>query len=237
VYFWRNMLENLFAEREYGILISNVLFLGVGPIVGIMLARVVGRAIDSYGRKPVLVIGTALTLTSVSPWFFAAPDMPDWLLILICLFPPVLGGIAWGAVNMTQMNILLRFADGDGRSRFVAASQLYISISGAVGGLIGGGLTSFFGFLQDNPIRLGPFLWNNWHIAFAASLLMRGVSLTLLRHLHDPGAAPVRVATRAIRTNVFNAVSSGLLAPLRAFGWRRPKQRGNKTDPPHNNHQ
>ena len=224
VYYMRNMLENLLADWQYAALATQVLFTAIGPIVAILLARVVGRAADRYGRKPVLILGTAMTLTSILPWFFVGPSMPRWLVLSICVLPPVLGWIAWGAIEMTTMNILLGFAHGDGRSRYVAASQLYISLGGILGALTGGVLTRAFDFLQDNPIRLGPFLYNNWHVAFAASFCVRILALVLTRYLHDPTASPARHLTRRLGVNIYGAIATGLFYPLRLFGWRRPRR-------------
>ncbi len=224
-FFYRNMIENVLVGWPRPFLITSVLFLVAGPIAGMLAARVVGRAVDRYGRRPVLVLGTIMTLTSIAPWFFLGPDMPGWLIISIVALGPILGWMAWGAIEMTKMNILLSFADGDGRSRYVAASQLYISLGGVIGGLAAAVLTSGFVFLQDNPLRIGPFLYNNWHVAFAASFLMRIVAIVMAARLHDPGSTRARTVAMMAGTRAVATMYGGLSYPLRLFGWRAPDRR------------
>lgn len=72
-FFWRNALENL-GFSQLG---TDILFLVISPLVFILSARPLGRLIDRWGRRPVLMLGTFLTCFSVLPWFFAARDMPN----------------------------------------------------------------------------------------------------------------------------------------------------------------
>jgi len=224
-FFYRNMRENL----KLSPLTINCLFMVIGPLAGMVSARVVGRAIDRWGRRPILVIATIGTLFSVAPWFFVTADTPGK--VLICCLPSLIGGAAWMAITMAQTNIMLRFADGDGQSRYVAAFGFYVDIGGIMGGLAGGTAAAALGFLQTHPIILGPFLWNNWHVAFALSLAARATALFLLRGMHDPGAAPVRLVARRLRINVYNTLAAGLFYPLRLFGWPRPGQNSSSDAP------
>ncbi|MHC4562750.1 MAG: hypothetical protein ACYS8X_08280 [Planctomycetota bacterium] len=219
-YFHWNIMENLKLSVVYASS-QTVIF----ATTWMVLAGAIGRAIDKWGRRPVLIIGTMGTMTSILPWFFAYEGMPG--LMWFCALGPFLGGIWWGAIQQAQINVMLRFADGDGQSRYIAASAFYLSVGGVLGGLAGGLLTRSFIVLQDNPIRLGPLLWNNWHVAFAASFMCRAVSLLFLRGMHDPGSSPTRVVTRRIGANVYSAITSGLFYPLRVFGWRRPRRAEN----------
>ena len=151
------------------------------------------------------------------------PSLPVSAYLLAAL-GCVLGGISWGGVGLAQTGVTLHFADGQGRSKYVAASAVLISIGGAMGGLLGGAMVQSLEFLRTHPIVLGPFEWNHWHAAFAVSLVVRLASLGWLVHMPDPGARPVRYVLRYLTANVSNAVSGRLFYPLRVFGWgRRPR--------------
>jgi hypothetical protein len=139
---------------------------------------------------------------------------------------PVFGGIGWTAVALGQNGILLGFADGKGGSKYVAAFTALSSVGGVVGGLCGGEVAEALGHLHDHPLRLGPFLWNNWHATFALSLAARIASLLLLVGMPDPGSGRVRDMMRLMRANVYNNVMPRLAGLLRPFGGRYRRHGG-----------
>ena len=219
-YFVWNIFENLHMNALH----ATMLWMVAPPLAWMLIARPLGRAIDQWGRRPVFALGAAGTVFSIAPWLFIYPGMPPVAFYIVTVLPFVLGGIAWGTIQQAEYNMMMGFADGKGRSRYVSASRFYVSTGGILGGLIGGLLTQSLGFLQGEPILIGPLLYNNWHAAFAASLLFRAMSLVFLIGMHDPGSTSVRHAARQVGAGVYNAVTTGLLLPMRALPWRRPRQ-------------
>ena len=215
-YFILNAQENVGLNNIQTI----ILFAVVGPVMCLLSAKQVGKAIDTLGRKPVMILGTIGKLISVSPWFFLTADTPGKIAIL--LLPFLVGGVSWNAIMMAQFNVTMRFADGSGQSRYVAAFGFLVSLGGILGGMIGGVITKSLGFISyENPIVAGPFEWNNWHVVFAISLLLRAMALFWLRGLHDPGATATRVVAMHAGTRAANMFSIGLFYTLRVFGWKR----------------
>ena len=133
-----------------------------------------------------------------------------------------LGGAAWSGISLAQTGIVLGFADGTGQSRYVAASSVLIGVGGILGGLVGGSVAQATQSLQDHPIRLGPFLWNNWHLTFAISLAARLVAIGWLARMPEPGAVRARSLARYMGANAYNGIVSRLFYPLRVFGWQQP---------------
>jgi len=252
-FFWRNALENL----GFSNLATNCLFLVVGPLAGIWAARRWGRAIDRWGRRPVLILCTVGASASVLGWLLISREMPsppfltrsvawalsfigraigrpDWaeigphcpvlpyMLAAVCC---LVGGATWSGINLAQTGIVLGFADGAGRSRYVAASSVLISIGGMVGGFVGGSVAEAFGCLRASPIRWGPLLWNNWHVTFVLALAARGLTIVWLVRMPVPGAASVRSLARYMGMNVYNGLVSRLFYTLRVFGWQQPYRR------------
>jgi hypothetical protein len=266
LFFWRNAMENL----GFSSLATNVLLLVLGPVAGILAVRRWGKAIDRWGRRPVLVICTVGASLSLVGWFFASRDLPNppavmhaasWVLggagrlfgnpawapigphtpvtaYLIAAGMCLLGGATWTGIDLAQTGIVLGFSDGSGRSRYVAASSVLISIGGVLGGLVGGTVAQVFRGLEVDPIRWGPFLWNNWHATFALALLARFLTVWFLVRMPDPGAAPVLSLARHMGLNVYNSVVSRLFYSLRVFGWQQggaqPPQ-GPEEQPPRRN--
>jgi len=138
----------------------------------------------------------------------------------------IVGGASWTGLNLAQTGIVLGFSDGHGRSKYVAASAVLISIGGVLGGLVGGVVAQSLEYFQSHPIEIGPFVWNNWHATFALALVIRALSLLWLVKMPDPGARSVRDLLRYWSDNVYNNVAARLFYPLRIFGWGREAKKG-----------
>ena len=263
-YYWRNSLENF----RFGQLGTDMLFVVLGPLAGLVSLRLVGGLLDKWGRRPVLLLGTSLIVMSITPYFFATRHTPApqfvldlanyvasavgglfgragaawltpqspvgaWMVMSISM---ILGGIGWTAVMLAQNNIILSFADSHGRSKYVAAHAVLISMGGVLGGVVGGLSAYLTRGLQTAPLCWGPadaagnhtvFMWNNWHVTFALSFFARILALLLLINMTDPGARPARDMLRHARHNVYN-IFGVLLFPLRILG--RSKQNRNDRD-------
>lgn len=250
-YFWLLALEHLGFSK----LGTNVLFLAVGPLAGIVSAKAWGKLLDRWGRRPVLLIATAGLMVSILPWFFASPQTPhpqfvatavNWLswnigglfgrpTILVGPTTPLgafmliflnctVSGPCWLGVFLCQNSIMLGFADGHGRSKYVAAAAVVMGVGGVLGGLVAGEVTQRLGFLRDAPI--GPFLWNNWHAAVVLSLLARMAAMGLALRMPDPGAGRARDMFRLMGGNFYSAVAPWLFLPLRLIRWRRRNNNG-----------
>ena len=215
-------------------LTANVMFLVIGPLASILGARAWGRAVDRWGRQPVLVISTAVTIFSVVPWFFATSSTGSGLAAALHLpaGTPVgsyllgglacaVGGFSWTGLALAQQGIWFGFTDGPGKSRYVAAYDILTGLGGAVGALVGGLVAQDLAFLERAPILLGPLLWNNWHVTFALSMISRVVSTALAMRIPDPGSADTWTVVRAIRVNVYNTMATWLVSPLRVLMPRR----------------
>jgi MFS family permease len=220
-YFWLNAMENL----GFGSLATNVLFLVIGPLAGILSARLWGRAVDRWGRRPILILSTIGAVVSLLPWFFLTERTLGGTAgtYVVAALTCLAGGAVWTGINLAETGVILGFADGNGQSRYIAASAVLVSIGGFVGGLVGGAITQALQALQTEPIRLGPFLWNNWHAAFAVSALARALAILWLVRMPEPTAARTRDLVRMMGANTYNVMRTRIFFPLRVFGWRRPR--------------
>ena len=169
------------------------------------------------------VVGWMGGLVGAHGWQLLTPQMPvgSYMLAVIGC---IIGGVSWTGVGLAQTGVVLGFADGNGRSVYVAASSVLISIGGALGGLIGGTIAQSMHSLQDIPLQLGPIIWNNWHVTIVLSLVVRVASLAWLKGMPDPGARSVKDLLRLATVNTFNTAASRFFWPLRVFGWSRGQQ-------------
>ena len=246
-YYWRNMLQNL----HFSPLTANALCLILGPMVAMLAAKTIGRWTDRWGHRPVLIVGTGLTIVSWIPFLLASPHLgnPGWMIdgintlargwgVLVgdpnlqwataqtpvtsvgLLFLQVaLGTVGWTAIGLCQSSYILSFSELPSRSKYIAASCVLISTGGVLGGLSGGVIAQCLEFMQDAPIRLGPFLWNNWHVVFFTSFVCQLVAIAVVARMPDDKDTPVRQITQQFRTNMYSLLSMRLFYRWRLRGW------------------
>ena len=138
---------------------------------------------------------------------------------MIILCNNLVSGSCWVGVNLAQTGIQLGFADGEGRSKYVASSAVLMSIGGVLGGLVGGTVTEWLH--NHAPAPFGPFRWVNWHAALAIDMCARMAALALAIRMPDPGSGRVRDILRLFGVNVYSVWAPRLFLPLRLLGWRR----------------
>ncbi len=191
----------------------NIVLMVAGPIGGILSSRFWGALIDRWGRKPVLVLSTCGLTMAAWGWLLVPPVDPwRYLLPLVTFY----GGMIWTGVQMAQFNMMLSFTDDGGRSTYVAASSLIVSLVGLLGSLTGGYLVGVFDGVH---IVLGSYVFINYHVMAFLSGAVRAASLIFVFKLEDPGARPTRMMIRQIRTNVYHNMAAMVFMPMRVAGW------------------
>ena len=166
----------------------GLLFFLVGPLSAVASAKYIGRPIDRYGPRKVMTYAAFATVLGILPFMFAWPGMPVVWLWAVLIFTFIAGSVAWGAFMMGRSNVQLRLGDREGASRYISAFNFYTGVGGMAGGLLAAALTGALWFLRDDPIRLGPIVWNNWHATFAMSMLARVAGGLVLRGGRDQKA-------------------------------------------------
>jgi MFS family permease len=156
-------------------------------------------------------------------WHWITPETPT-VAYLLAAIASIIGNSTWTAVGLAQNSIVLGFADGQGRSKYVAASAVFISVGGIAGGVLGGLMVQRLAWLQLHPI--GFFGWNNWHAAFLLSMVARVPAVVALMNMPDPGARTVMGLLRFMGGGVYMNVTQRLFYPLRLFGWDRGSGKG-----------
>ena len=211
-FFWLNSREKV----GFGNFGSNVLFMVIGTLASMGLARLWGKLIDGWGRRPVLILGTLGTVISPIGWFFMRPGEAFlWERFALGAGSCVIGGGMWAAVGLAQTSILLGFGESKGRGKYMAAAAVVMAIGGAAGGLAGSGIASLFARLPNARMLVGPFEWNNYHMTFLASSLVRASSLLWLIGMPEPGARQVGDMVRDLLINAYANVKTRLSWPLR----------------------
>ena len=177
--------------------------------------------------NPQAVVGAANAVADVAGrafgqtgWQWLASEAPvgAWLIMAVSM---LFGGAGWSGVMLAQQGIILSFSDAPGRSNFVATYRVLASLGGLIGGLVGAGVVWLLAGLRDDPIVMGPMLWNQWHGAFVLSWAARVVALLSLIGMPDPGSRRFRDMARYLGANVYGQIGTFLLYPTRIFSRRR----------------
>ena len=257
-FFWRNAMENLgfsnlatnilflvigpmagiWAARRWGCAIDRwgrrpvLIVCTAGASVSLLVWLLISPDMPcpAFLRRSASWVLVALGRAFGRPEWGAAATAPVTA-YLVAAASCVIGGGTWAGISLAQTGIVLGFSDGGGRSRYIAASSVLISTGGMLGGVVGGLVAESLGHLQADPIRWGPFVWNNWHATFALAMVARLVTIFWLVRMPDPGAASVRSLARYMGVNVYNGVITRLFYTLRVFGWQQTVKRRRPREP------
>jgi hypothetical protein len=220
-FFQRNALENL----KYTPLACNLTFVVGSSLAALAMMWAYGRLLDRWGRRPMLLLCTALVSLSPLGWFFIPVGAPMWVAYVIGGATAAVGGAMWSGIDLARFNMILNISQGTGRSRYLAAAAVFTAFGGLAGGTLGGTAAEALSFMsvEAEPLRVGPFRWTNWHATFLMSSIMRASSLIWLIGMPDPGARPLGEMVRSIRTTVYHNTLPRLNWPAR--GVRGPRWR------------
>jgi len=131
LYMLKNLKMSFFDIALYVQIVSN--------LATILSVRFLGRLIDRFGNKPVLIMSS--TIVSFLPflWCFTAPNR--WLFFVLMV--QILSGIFWPGIDLTFNNLLLYLSPDENRSFYIAVYNFFIGIVNAIGYILGGYITEY----------------------------------------------------------------------------------------------
>lgn len=108
-------------------------------VAGMLVQRRLGRLADSWGaRRLQLVSGLLIPILPLA-WIFARSA---WHIIPINL----ISGVLWGAYGLASFNLLLEITPQEGRARYSALYQVFVTLALAIGAATGGYMLSKWGY-------------------------------------------------------------------------------------------
>ncbi len=190
----------------------NVVLILVPTLVQLAVMGTIGRLVDRFGRKPVMIISGILVVNGAFAW--ALVDRTHWWLGYTLA---LLATVGWPALEVARFNLLLGFTQfraGRGAGGgYVAWNSLAVAVGGTLSGLVGAWVARTLG-PEWRVVILG---WTfTYHGAlFALSSVARAVALLALFGLEDPGAQRTRVAMRYIVTSLYSNLQLVAQTPMR----------------------
>jgi MFS family permease len=183
--------------------LATSVMIGVMPPLGYVLtSRIWGKAMDRWGRKPVLTVTLLFSVITASGWLVAGPG-DAWWVAFVCLT----GGGFWSGLETSNFNLVLAYT-GSGRTNgtcYQALLAVCMGVAGVIAGLLGGGVA---GSLTGMVWVVGPLHLNNYMVLLLISVSARLIDLVLVvPRIEDRGAIPFKTAIRMILADFVRTVN------------------------------
>ena len=139
-----------------------------------------GRAVDRWGCRPVVVIGTAARAISMGLLALATPDAP-WLWPLL-LAQIALAGVGDAGISLAVPNLLMKLAPRSDPAYFAAFNTI-TGLTAALGPLVASAVLAVVG---SGALHVGGLAVSPLQIFFALTTVFGFVSLVVLRGFAEP---------------------------------------------------
>jgi MFS family permease len=193
--------------------IAGTLILGVGFQSGQFLGYPMwGRAVDRFGRKPVLFVSSALHTTGWIWWIFLSPVLLPWLFLT-----QMVSGFMSGGQDIASFNMILQF-NRRGGPGYQAVGSVIFSVVGAASTLIAGKLATV---LQGVTFTIGEgtryeHTYNHYVILIIIGIALKYLGdLVVLPMVHDVNGKSRTHALRYVIDNTYGNLNTLIFSPLR----------------------
>ena len=220
--FWWVYLLNFFDEMgktgqgvwwmQYKYLTGSVLLATVSQVGLFLGVPIWGRAVDRFGRKPVLFVSSTLQTLCWIPWLFISPSMLPWLCGV-----QIFSGMIGGGQDIANFNMMLQF-NRKGGAGYQALGSVIFSISGAVAALCAGSLANSLTWVHY-PVLSGStwgFTVNRYTILIVVGMVIKYTAdLVFLPRVQDWADKPAQHALRFVFENMYGNLNTMIFTPLR----------------------
>ena len=145
----------------------------VGLVGSILSARRLGRLVDRWGPRRVLMVGHLFWSLFPAIWLFALPGTAVFWVGLAS----TIGGIFPTAANNAALKLVTRFPAPEQSAMYMAASNSVANIAGGLGSLVAG---VFLQVMGDWSVGVGRLTLSAFPVLFIASFLLRSASAIVL---------------------------------------------------------
>lgn len=150
-------------------------------IGGALLSKQLGQMADHFGNRPMLILCTAFKSTNMIGLLLLPrdPTLAFWIMVPIFIIDSLLNA----GIAIANNGFMLKNSPAENRTMFIAAGT---AVAGLVGGLTSIATGAFLYLSADWDFFVGSYEFNNFHIVFAFSLLMRLVAAVYARTVREP---------------------------------------------------
>jgi MFS family permease len=172
--------QKMFPKWVLGLELFVLLWLNTGLRLGQMaISPWVGRLLDRWGNRPVLIGSTLLVAQAPAFFFLANPGQPWWIVGAWVMW------IAWVGLNIGQPNLMLKLAPQRANTPYIAVWFTLTGLSVAAGMILGGMLMDRYS--GATFLWFGRFPLDWYKTAFLAGWIARSAAVLLLFLVVEPG--------------------------------------------------
>jgi hypothetical protein len=219
---WPYLLGFFEAQKKAGnhawwtdhMYLAATVILGVGFQLGQFIGYPMwGRAVDRFGRKPVLFVSSTLHSVGWVWWIFLSPALAPWLFVT-----QMVSGFLYGGQDIGSFNMMLQFNRRGGPG--------YQALGSVIFSIVGAGAAAASGVLADHYLK--HFAWtigagtpyehtfNKYAVIVAAAIAIKYIAdLVFLPWVQDVGDKPASHALRFVFDNTYGYLNTLIFAPLR----------------------
>jgi MFS family permease len=128
------MVENLKASATM-VGITSI----TSIVASLLVQRRLGKLVDRWGAHRLQLISGLLIPILPFAWVFSRVP---WHIIPI----NILSGVLWGAYGLASFNLLLEVTPQEGRARYSAMYQIFVTLALAAGAVVGGWMVTQWGY-------------------------------------------------------------------------------------------
>jgi HEAT repeat protein len=173
----------------------------ISQLTWVAIAPLWGFVMDRYGRKPAVLMGFFVGLSTLG-YVFLTPRNYVYVLPLLSLAAGFFGPAFWEGSNQ----LMLTLAPPERRVVYIGWYNTIIGIVSAAGPIGGGYLDEA---LKDFRLRAGPLELRGFHIVQLACLALLGVAALALRKVKEGRERPVAILVSQFATaSVFRSFAS-----------------------------
>ncbi len=203
-FFWLMSLEFL----KIGNFWSNIYVMTIPMVFTAIALPLWGGICDRFGSRPLVTLGTLMSLAFPVFWVLATPTHYHWLLAAAA----IIGGFFGGAIQIGDMNMFFSLTPRENRSAFMAMLAFAASLGWAIAPSLSGALAQALKPLQWHVVGL---TFGGLHVLMLISIVARLLHVFfIIPHLPEENPRPMRELVRHLIRSPFERASRLLWSGL-----------------------
>ncbi len=175
---------SLYLLHDIGMSLFQVLMLwSCSWVGGALCSHHMGHWADRFGSRPVLILcisGKSVNMIALL-LVPAQPNLAFAILVPVFMLDQMLNS----GILIANNGFMIKNSPSENRTMYIAACQALAGLVGGVTSILGGALLA--GMADVQWTVLGK-TWGHFHVMFAASVVLRWISVLLVHRLREPNS-------------------------------------------------
>lgn len=191
----------LYLLSHVGMSLFHLLILWAFSWVGGAICSLgLGSLIETFGNRPLLVLCTILKSSNMIALLLVPtsnPTLAFWILVPVFMFDAMLNA----GIAIASNGFMLKNSPAENRTMYIAAGTAMAGMVGGMTSIAAGGFLLMTGSWQ---LPIGALVYNNFHVLFTTSALLRMVATVFALRIKEPKSrATTEVVTLLIGVTPF----------------------------------